>query len=679
MLLFTMSFAVDAFARKMPPPIKKCTAEPVKYVGSVQTDKSLYDGALRHVVGAHLYQAFRANRTAPSEGGDAGWTYNHQPFLAYWGGKFYLHYLSNLIEEHDPPGRTLLATSDDGRKWSNPRVIFPKYALPDIKRGEIHIPKGTWSVMHQRMGFYVAPNDRLLALGFYSYCAHSRTSPNAGNGLGRVVREIYKDGSFGPIYFIRYNRHAGFDESNTNYPFYKKSRDKGFLQACEALLADKLMTLQWWEEDRAKDGFYVIDPGDVKSAFPFHANMTTFRGAGKALCFYHRPDGVVVALWKNQWSALSPDDGKSWTGISKNASLKTCGAKVWGQRTEDGRYALVYNHSATRGNRYPLVVVTGDDGHEFDNMLCLQGEVPAQRYQGIHRSRGPQYVRGIAEGNGNPPGKYLWNTYSANKEDIWVSRLTVPIKGTVDKRVNEDFEKAKTEADLDMWNLYVPKWAPISIVTDPTSLFSGDDRKGGNKCLELRDEEPYDHAIAERAFPQSRVVTVKFRIMLSELPQGRVLEFEVVDRQGTRPMRLRFDRRWLYMDRKLMAINPVPVTTGKWYDIMLKLDCASQSYALAVDGDWVYKDIKFADKVDSLERVVFRTGPYRGDVRTLIVDSEPRPSGLYTEDLPGADEKVAASIILLDDVSLRDSSRRTRGVKGSRRHEIIQPQRTRIR
>jgi len=139
--------------------------------------------------------------------------------------------------------------------------------------------------MHQRMGFYVAPNGRLLALAFYSYCAHPRTSPNAGNGLGRVVREIYKDGTFGPIYFIRYNRHAGFDETNTRYPFYKTSKDEGFLEACEDLLADKLMTLQWWEEDRAKDGFYTIDPGDVENAFPFHANITTFRGAGKALCF----------------------------------------------------------------------------------------------------------------------------------------------------------------------------------------------------------------------------------------------------------------------------------------------------------------------------------------------------------------------------------------------------------
>jgi MtaA/CmuA family methyltransferase len=96
-----------------------------------------------------------------------------------------------------------------------------------------------FAVMHQRMGFYVAPNGRLLTLGFYGYCETPQHSPNAGNGLGRVVREIRADGSFGPIHFIRYNRHAGFNESNTSYPFYTTSQDAGVLEACNALLADK--------------------------------------------------------------------------------------------------------------------------------------------------------------------------------------------------------------------------------------------------------------------------------------------------------------------------------------------------------------------------------------------------------------------------------------------------------
>jgi hypothetical protein len=73
--------------------------------------------------------------------------------------------------------------------------------------------------MHQRMGFYHAPNGRLLTSGFYSYCPNVRYGPNRGQGLGRVIREVLPDGEFGPITFIRYNRHAGWNESNTPFPF----------------------------------------------------------------------------------------------------------------------------------------------------------------------------------------------------------------------------------------------------------------------------------------------------------------------------------------------------------------------------------------------------------------------------------------------------------------------------
>lgn len=111
----------------------------------------------------------------------------------------------------------------------NPEIIFPEYALPEITYTEpgtgrkFHLPEGTKSVMHQRMGFYITRDERLLTLAFYSYSPDSRIGPNRGQGLGRVVREVYKDGSYGPIYFIRYNRHAGWNETNTRFPFFRTS------------------------------------------------------------------------------------------------------------------------------------------------------------------------------------------------------------------------------------------------------------------------------------------------------------------------------------------------------------------------------------------------------------------------------------------------------------------------
>ena len=633
MVLMVLTFCSVAGVRttaKMPPSIQDSAKEPIRYVGGVVCDKGYYDGRLRYAVGAHNYQAFRANRTNPSEPGGIGWTYNHQPYLVYWNNQFYLQYLSNLKGEHVPPGRTLLMISKDGLNWSSPQVVFPKYPLPKINRsfaeaGDVDLPAGTFSVMHQRMGFYVAPNGRLLTLAFYSFCSHPRSGPNNGQGLGRVVREVYKDGTFGPIYFIRYNRHAGWNESNTNYPLYKSSNDAGFVEACETLLADKLVTLQWQEEDMGKDGFFTIGMDDQYKAFSW--------------C--HRPDGVVAGVWKGQTSALSPDDGKSWMKIGRNRSLMACNAKTWIQKTDDGRFALVYNHSATRVNRYPMTIMTSEDCHEFDNLLCLNGEVPTMRYQGMHKNIGTQYFRGIIEGNGNPPGNHIWNTYSVNKEDIWVTRTPVPIRGVVDKHVSQDFEQLADESDLAMWNLYIPQWAPITVVDDPA--------RSGNKCLELRDEEPYDYAIAQRAFPAGSKVTVEFRILMARVGSA-VLDVEVQDKAGNRPMRLRFDADWISMDRMRTEPNPVPVQVNKWYDIRLVLDCDEEEYDLYVNGRRAKGGIEFAEKVESLERLVFRTGPWRGDVRPLIVNREPGAKGMYMEDMPGPDNKMPLSIYFIDDV-----------------------------
>ncbi|MHC4648453.1 MAG: six-hairpin glycosidase, partial [Planctomycetota bacterium] len=133
---------------KAPPSLEESAGEPIKYVGTEQTERRFYDGGLPHAVGVHRYQAYRANRTNPPEGGLIGWTYIHQPYMAYWNNGFYLQYLSDLKEEHAPPGRTLVMTSKDGRRWSNPRVVFPEYLLPEIKREDVHIPAGMFSVMH---------------------------------------------------------------------------------------------------------------------------------------------------------------------------------------------------------------------------------------------------------------------------------------------------------------------------------------------------------------------------------------------------------------------------------------------------------------------------------------------------------------------------------------------------
>ena len=122
--------------------------------------------------------------------------------------------------------------------------------------------------------------------------------------------------------------------------------------------------------------------------------------------------------------------GKNLGACEDFPSLVMSGGKIWGERTPDGRYALCYNPNTDSCHRWPLAVVTSEDGIAFRDMLCVHGEVPPQRYWGFWRDCGPNYIRGLEAGAVAPDGA-MCLTYSVNKEDIWVSRVPAPITGRV--------------------------------------------------------------------------------------------------------------------------------------------------------------------------------------------------------------------------------------------------------
>lgn len=641
LLLFTILTQISIAQFKMSPSLHISENEPVKYVGELTTDKRFYDGALPHVNGAHHYQIFRANRTHPTEPGKYGWTYNHQPYITYWKEKFYVQWLQGEIHEHVPPTRVVLSTSSDGRNWGKPIILFPEYELPQIIDETDTIPAGTKAVMHQRMGFYIAPNGKLLALGFYSFSANPKKAPNTGKGIGRVVREIKNENQFGLIYFIRYNKHAGWNETNTNFPFYKKSDDKEFIAACDSLLANKLITLQWWEEDRAEDGFYTINPSIVyiDGKFVQHSN------AGKAFCFYTRPDKVIVGLWKFGFAALSPDSGKTWTKIVQCKTLLPTGAKIWGQKTKDGKYAIVYNHSATKRNRFPMAVLVGEDGHTFDKLYTIRGDLPPKRYSGFAKNPGLQYFRGIIEGNGDPPGNYMWIVYSVNKEDIWISRITTPITSDEINEINENFENVNDISQLDRWNIYKPSWCDISIIKD---------EKQGN-CLKLHDEEPYDYTYVEKIFPSSGRKRIEFKFKVLSIPVGSCFEIEIQNQKGERAVKIRIDNNWMWMDIEDVSVEPMRVKQNIWNAVTLEINCEQKNYTILVNGKKYLSTIPLNDNPKVVERIIFRTGTYRNYVPYEVMEKgAPRTTGFENEDLPGSESKSKPVTILIDDIKTKD-------------------------
>lgn len=551
----------------------------IHYTGTELANPNAHDGELSPVVGVHNIQVVRANREHPDETNGNGWTYNHQPMMAYWNGQFYMHYLADPVGEHIPPSQTFLVTSKDGYHWTNPTVLFPPYRVPDgyTKPGRTDSAKDLIAIMHQRVGFYVSEEGRLIAMGNYGVALDKKDDPNDGNGIGRVVREIRRDGSFGPIYFIYYN-HA-FNEKNTDYPYFKRAKDKGFVKACQEILDNPRYRMQWVEEADREDPIIPLNKGY------------------KAYNDYTLPDGRLVCLWKHALTSISTDGGNTWAQpVLRAKGFVNSNAKIWGQRLSDGTYATVYNPSEYR---WPLAISLSKDGLEYTTLNLVHGEVPPMRYGGNYKSYGPQYTRGIQEGNGVPADGNLWVTYSVNKEDMWVSRIVVPVRTKAVSHACDDFSSCTDLSQLNDWNIYSPLWAPVTL-----------EQKNGMNWLTLSDKDPYDYSRVERKIPATKELKVSFDLMADQNDYG-LLQIEFLDEDGTACARIDLNPDGTMMSKggsrygKVISYEP-----NRKYHVEVIVSTGDRNSKVYIDGQQKSTRMLFAP-VHSIERVAFRTGERR--------------------------------------------------------------------
>ena len=591
----------------------------IHYTGTELSNPAYHDGQLSPVVGVHNIQVVRANREYPDASNGDGWTYNHQPMLAYWNGQFYLQYLSDVSDEHVPPSQTFLMTSKDGYNWTNPVIIFPPYKVPDGYSKESRPgvkAKDLIAIMHQRVGFYVSKSGRLITMANYGVALDKKDDPNDGNGIGRVVREIKKDGTYGPIYFIYYNH--GFNEKNTDYPYFKKSKDKEFVKACQEILDNPLYRMQWVEEADREDPILPL-----KKRY-------------KAFNCYTLPDGRIASLWKHALTSISEDGGNTWAEpVLRAKGFVNSNAKIWGQRLSDGTYATVYNPSEFR---WPLAISLSKDGLEYTTLNLVNGEITPMRYGGNYKSYGPQYVRGIQEGNGVPEDGDMWITYSMNKEDMWVSRIPVPVKINASEQANDDFNAYSRLSELTDWNIYSPVWAPVSL-----------EKKDGKTWLTLQDKDPFDYAKVERKISASRLLTVSFDMMVEQNDKG-TFQIEFVDENGVACSRLELTNDGVFRAKggarftNLMKYEP-----GKVYHVEAVISTEDRNIQIFVDGKKVGLRMLYAP-VHSIERVVFRTG----NVRDFPTPETPADQ---TYDLPDAGGQEPLSIYRIANVQTKSTDK----------------------
>lgn len=550
-----------------------------------KADVRFQDGALRHAIGTHCFQVMRACQNVERSTDGFGWTYNHAAMIAYWKGHFYVDYLSDPVSEHVPPSQTLISRSENGAVWSKPVVLFPPIAVASAPyRGpkKEKLTKDTVEcVMHQRMSFFVSSDNRLLATGYYGIAPDDTIAPNNGYGAGRVVREIYEDFSFSDIYVLRFNEKGGYTQENTkNYPHYTKSADEGFVAACKELIDNRLVSQQMWEEERL-DTEYFTQPG------------------AEAISYYTLPNEEVVGVYKKSLVSKSTDKGETWSPLEVDYSIETSTGKTWGQKTADGRYALVYNPTTDSAHRWPIAAVSGENGQDFDNLLTITPEVSPHKYAGLYKNLGPQYIRGIVEHNPQPKDNRLWLAYTVNKEDVWVSGTELPLRGVAVEELDKDFTKETPSNFVEGWNLYVPMWSPVRI----EQL-----KEQKETALVLYDSDPYDRCRAMAVFPEKEAFEASMRIFADGQDDKTAYTFEVQDRHGCEAVRFYFRNDGMVVVKNGGRYDEFcTYEKGLWMHITVRGNRYLNTYSVRIEQDGVVneKKFKFNLSVNSVERILY--------------------------------------------------------------------------
>ena len=561
-----------AYSHLPPPPPPSL---PIVVRGDEQRRLNLQlpDGGLKPVVGVQNIQVLRATRNQPEQADGDGWTYAHHQDLAVWKGRLYAAWTMSPRDEDKTPFKMVYATSTDGFHWSLPEDLFPR----DI----------AW---FGRFSFYRATNGRMLAL-----CPGKTEAVNEFLKKELLVREITEQHRLGPVFTLLNPR--------PDYPpLFSSSEDAEFVAACREAAGNNLLLEQ---QD------YGRFLGDRR--MKWHADSLKYNGYsfGKAFCFFHRKDGAWVGLCKMGFATLSEDEGKTWSKPENPPTLVTGPAKVWGQRTTDGRYALAYNPD--RGRRWPIVLVHGEDGCAFRDMRVIHGELPPLRYPGSCKDLGAQYMRGLAEwaddGTFADTKQALWLVYSVNKEDLWVARIPLPVKPDETAFPSDDFTKVTLGGVVPGWNLYSPKWAPVTVVEN-----------GGKRSLELRDGDPFDYARAVRAFPEAAKVRIELELTPAQA-DGR-LEMELCDPASRRPARVVLTETGTVQaaDGK-NTVDLGTYTAGTKLCLVIAADTVAGRYSVQVNGS-AARELTVAEAdAKILQRLSLRTGAWRGVTDNKGVDA----------------------------------------------------------
>ncbi len=311
------------------------------------------------------------------------WQFNLHSFIAHHDGKFWAIWSSGRVDEDSSSQLIRYATSENGLKWSEARILAGD---PDGEDGPLR-----WLAS----GLYVR-DGRLYALGCLNVAGHKDGKIWAD---AKLMRMEWKGGEWGEGELFADKCMVYFP------PMPVKGRD--FLV---------------WRDEYAHFFTARSLPGAAQWEVKKHPHFPPDYRMSETSA-YADADGVLHLIIRDQgktrriYHSLSFDDGGTWTlpvktnypdAVSKNAA----------GRLSNGWYYLINNPKTT--SRDPLAITFSKDGWTYGRPKGLRMGSPKRRFEGKAKANHSFQYADAMEYDGK-----LWVIYSTNKEDIEVSSYDI--------------------------------------------------------------------------------------------------------------------------------------------------------------------------------------------------------------------------------------------------------------
>lgn len=318
--------------------------------------------------------------------------YNHGAVLFPFKNKLYAMWQTSETDEDSPDTHVVYSVSEDGKKWSKPKVIASKIENGIVTSG------GWWQNGNQLIAFvnYWPEVGEKEKIGFTQY----KTSED---GIYWSSLEYVLDDKNEPIKGVIEQDLRTLPDGRIISAFHMQP---GLI--AKPFYTDDSSALKGWTESTMKN---------------LPAKNTEMSRELEPSWFYQK-NGNIVMVFRDQESSfrklasISKDKGKTWS-TPIITDFYDSRAKQSAGNLPNGTAFQVNNPTGNK-TRIPLIVTLSDEGEIFDKAFLLRGggdDLQPQKYQGKYKSLGYSYPKSIVW------NEYLYVAYATNKEMIEITRV----------------------------------------------------------------------------------------------------------------------------------------------------------------------------------------------------------------------------------------------------------------